>query len=813
MKTEDLIEALNHVSQDYIEETKPEPAHTESRKQKRSAAGDTEAITVSRSNAASGKDRTVKKISSAHRLMTGIAATAACAVFACGGWMIFKMNKQQTGLNEMSASDSGISDQITESVSESIIDIPQGETNFLGGQGELHVLGYGSFLYDDTRFYFGCGSCYADRTAGEQSEYHSLPSEKSEFLSALFFDGSLFYSADERSLYPVENDGTVSDTPFFTLTEEMIPDGLSISAFRYEHNCITRMTDDTVLIQLYGDETVEFRDFLVVYHTDGTFSTVSSHNQYGYSVRADDGSVFCSFGSRYNLAEEGIVRIGTDGSEEKYTGFSGDTDYVEYMVQRGDKLYILLNTVMETVHTRGYGALDLNPPHDVSNIQYFSETDDRCPIPVMSYGGQDFVVMATAGGNNAVLYSTDPSWENLEPIFRSADFNCRSISYADADSRYVMLGMDNNKYAVYDLETGNTQFFFASDTTSGDVIPTDTLHVDESLYHVLDPDFTGTNCLGGQGSLHIPKNGSDILWYDDINYYLLSMCIPRNSNHAEALPAENELTEYYQSGRISSDGEQLYILKNGAVNLLDSSGAVTPFVQLAEAELPGTACSISCAFCTGGKHFFALFLEDSHAYIWTDKDGNILECRTGLPSNAHFYTSDPDSDPGYVYYTDYYAAYTIHRLAAPGSGRESQEFTLPGCSTEACVSYTGFRFSDGEIFYFDTERNFRGYQPDMDESRIIMAAGTEQANSLLQHSQTVFGGKLYYYLTDRQTAQTAVMQYDLTTGEEQALLSFDKANLSDVCFLNAYSNQISFTTGSGAVFFDPETKELFRILS
>ena len=56
------------------------------------------------------------------------------------------------------------------------------------------------------------------------------------------------------------------------------------------------------------------------------------------------------------------------------------------------------------------------------------------------------------------------------------------------------------------------------------------------------------------------------------------------------------------------------------------------------------------------------------------------------------------------------------------------------------------------------------------------------------------------------------MQYDLITGEEQKLLTFDKLTLARFYGLNTSSNQIEITTKIGPFFFDPETKELFQIL-
>ena len=128
----------------------------------------------------------MKKNTMIRRITTGFAAAAACAVFACGGWFIYQQAKQQT-LN----SDENSVTEISQTGS-SLTDLQEESTNFLGGLGEIRILGKGmqdgpgndAVLYDDTRWYFSNASLYAHRTGEDTVEYSEMRGHS--LLSKLF---------------------------------------------------------------------------------------------------------------------------------------------------------------------------------------------------------------------------------------------------------------------------------------------------------------------------------------------------------------------------------------------------------------------------------------------------------------------------------------------------------------------------------------------------------------------------------------------------------------------------------------------------
>ena len=826
MKTEDLIEGLNYVSPDYIMETRPEPTQIiESRTQKRDAAKVTEKMTVSHSNAASGKVHNMKTVSATHtnRFVTGIAAAAACAVFACGGWMIWKLKgQQQIGMPESSAANSSVSENISESLPEITEDIPQGELNFLGGYGEIHVLDPQECMYDDTRFYFNNASCYAERNS-DNTEYRSMPAETAEFVSGLIYDGSRFYQAKENSLYPVANGGTVSETPFFTLTADILPDGLSVSAIHFEASnfVICKMTEDAYFLLLAGDAAANFRTIACIYHTDGSVQQLTGSDQYWFAERGEDGCVFAAFGGSDYSKMEGIMRIQADGTEEVLTRFSGDTNVVLSMAQYGDQLCILLDTEAR----QEYGILRLTPPYDVGNIQYFNsdDPDARQMRQVISNGQQVFITINTSntqGENCSALYSTDPVSGEQKELFRTSEPGCEIYQVA-ADAHYVSMDFTNSQYAVYDLETGRTKLFRATGETVGDTSETEVLHVDESLYYELDPGFSGTNFLGGHGSLHIPKNGSQILWYDDTNYYFPAGCFPREGDHETAIPAENDMANDYQRGAMSSSGDRLYVVKDGTVNLVDSSGRLTPFFRLADAGLADYHL-IYQVFRLGDSYIFpcsgtdtsAIGNNDRCAYIRTSRDGEILETRTDIMMNTSFWAGSSDDISDSVYYMNDYAENVIHRISAAENSNAQTDFTLPGYSCDMDSRYRSVIVSDDKVLYYDQDGNYCAFEPDTGEKAVILAADTQATGFAFGMTTPMINGRLYYMLTDpfsEEPQQTDIMQMDLNTGETQKMLSFDKSYVDGSRFLSQYSNQLFIQTNNGLILYHPETNDLFRL--
>ena len=826
MKTEDLIEGLNYVSPDYIIETKPEPMQIiESRKQKRDAAEVTEKITVSHSNAASGKGHTMKPVSTAHtnRFMTGIAAVAACAVFACGGWMIWKLKgQQQIGTDASSAANSSVSEDISESAADNTENISLGELNFLGGYGEIHVLEPQLFMYDDTRFYFENGSRYAERRS-EAAEYCSMPAETAGFCVGLIYDGSRFYQVKENSLYPVANDGTVSETPFFTLTADILPDGLPVSAYQFETGRIDliKMTEDAYFIQLYGDYTVNSRDIACVYHTDGSVQYLTGSNQYYHAVCGEDGSVFAAFGRSDSIQMDGIVRIQADGTEEVLTRFSGDTNFVSSMALHGDQLCILLDSDVRLE----YGILSLKPPYDVSNIQYFNHDNPDAPdmAQVVSNGQQIFMTMntsSTQGEISSVLYSTDSASGEQKKLF--PDDNSVEIERIAADAHYVSIALAGQQFAVYDLETGSTQLFRATGETAGDTAETEVLHIDESLYYELDPGFSGTNFLGGHGSLHIPKNGSVILLYDDTNFYFPAGIFSREGNHETAYSAENGLAGDYQKGAIFSSGDRLYVVKDGTVNLVDSSGRLTPFFRFADAGIADDVHLIYQVFRLGDSYIFPCSSmdvsgngnNDYNACIRTDQDGKILETRSGIMMNTSFWAGSSDGISDSVYYMNDYAETVMHRISAAENSDAQTDFTLPGYSCDMDPRYLTVNIYDDRVLYYDQDGNYCAFEPNTGEKSVILAADAQASGFAFGSMTPIINGRLYYMLTDpfsEDPTQTDIMQLDLNTGEKQKILSFDKSYVNGSLFLAQYSNQLFIQTSEGLILLEPETNELFRL--
>ena len=391
MRPEDLIDAMSMISQDYVTEAKPAPKrHTESRNAKRDAAGAHESITVSRSNAASGKDYTVKKQSTIQRIMTGIAATAACAVFACGGWFIVKQAGQQHDLeseNQTSA-DSAVSE------TDSTVDVQEVTRNFLGGQGEVRILDSSlsehgnveTVLYDDTRWYFQSARSYAERSSSETAVFRAMPAETGDLFDKMFYDGSRFYIAEDQCLYILNNDGTRSDQPFFGLTEQMISPDTAVSGYWF--NSITRMTDTDWLIRMRSENS----SFTAVYHADGTVHTLPEDIWYDLPAVCSDGSLLAA---RTGEAKyDGIDRIRTDGTIEEMTRFSGATNIVHHIAVYGDKLYVLLETYDDTGSEQyEYCELDLST-HEfrtLKNPDMGFSADPRLDY-VFTNGQQEFLV-------------------------------------------------------------------------------------------------------------------------------------------------------------------------------------------------------------------------------------------------------------------------------------------------------------------------------------------------------------------------------------------------------------------------------------
>lgn len=835
MRPEDLIDAMSMISQDYVTEAKPVPKRlTESRNTKRDAAGMHESITVSRGDAASGKDYTVKKQSAIQRIMTGIAATAACAVFACGGWFIYKQAKQQPEIdpNEQSVSDSDVSE------TDSTVDVQEVTRNFLGGQGEIHMLDRSlselgiveSVLYDDTRWYFRNADSYAERSSGsETAVFRSMPAEISNMFGNLFCDGSRFYIAGDQSLYILNNDGTCSEQPFFRLTEQMLEPGSAVSGYWF--NSITRMTDTDWLIRMRSEN----KSFTAVYHADGTVNVLPDDIWYDLPVVCGDGSLLAA--RTGDAKYDGIDRIRTDGTVEEMTRFSGATNIVHHIAVYGDKLYVLLETYDDTGSEQyEYCELDLSTHgfRTLKNPDMGMDADPRLDY-AFTNGQKAFLIKTFPEYNRTVLYSADPDWEHEQEIYRldaftempdevrrrmgDADQSGFRFDMACADENYAVLAISGGQYAVCDLTTGAVQYFYADAAPSGsmNMNESESLHIDASLYNALDAGFTGTNFLGGEGSLYIPKNGSTVLWYDDTNFYMPAGCFRRDGNTEYKITEATDCAVSYALGEIISDGSRLYTVKDGALNLVDNSGKLTPFFRLSDAGLDDST-RISTVFRVGDQYFFggSDLSRESTAYVWTDKDGKILETKNDLPRYTSFRADASDGIAKYVYYFKGALEEHVYRIAAPGTGAAA-EFTLPESNTAAGVVCRILAILDDRIFYSVQGVGLCAFEPDTGEHKIMAAAhsaANPEEDNYNQSQYTIINGKAYQMLTDplsENPGQTDVMEYDLETGDSQKVLAFYKAAMTQTSILNQCSNKLYFDTAEGLVWFDPQTGELFTL--
>ena len=139
MRPDDLLDAMEKISQDYIAEAKPfSDDAAESPTEKRFSAeghASQEIVMHGRKSADSrnGKGSFMKKHSLIQRMTAGAAAVAACAVCVGGGWYVLNQLEQQKA-------EENSSEIVSEIVEDSETEPQIAATNFLGGQGEIRVL-------------------------------------------------------------------------------------------------------------------------------------------------------------------------------------------------------------------------------------------------------------------------------------------------------------------------------------------------------------------------------------------------------------------------------------------------------------------------------------------------------------------------------------------------------------------------------------------------------------------------------------------------------------------------------------------------
>ena len=850
MKPEKLLDGMQHISPEYITEAKPTPKQqTEAGIRKQNSAGKTDTVSVShtpKDNDTKEKDYIMKKNSITRRIMTGFAATVACAVFACGGWFIYKQAQQQ----ELNSDEQSVTE-------ESQPDVQQVSTNFLGGQGKIRILGKGvlgepdpdAVLYDDTRWYFRSASCYADRTGENADEYRSMPAEITAYYANVLNDGSNFYYADAQSLYTLDDDGTRSAEPVFQLTDDMLDPEKTAwrplfssedteadpgDSTQFFFRNIVPMSENKCLIVMSGPpewfmaicdrETGDVQ----VLPISGLADPEPNDTVCSSFLPCADGSVMAVLNSA-TMKHAGIIRIAPDGSSEVCTRFYGITNVVKHFSVTNDKLYVLLESYDEDGERYEYGEIDLST-HNIVKTQ--SLYDDPDPWVFLAFsdaeGKQDFVVKMFLKENSTALYATDPGWESMTELYRidaaeaeranfqQPDAFTYKIFTAWADAHYVMMCITGEQFVLYDLGSHTVQYIRDTGTPESEGTEPDVLHLDETEYTELDPGFTGTNFLGGQGSLHIPKRiggfspyGTCEFIYDETYYYSAGLIFPRSGNQSVEYSGNPDYEFDLGDHFLISDGERLYVTKNGAVNLIDSSGKLTSFFRLSDVgadeyeKYTGVIrIGNSYLFCGAGN-------------VWVDENGRLLDVGFEYKYTG-VYSGSPDSERSkYAYFDTGFRSTELIHLADPASGEKPLRFTLPDCREDCYTEEDGWfsAVAVDKFLYLDKFGQFCGYDPDTREKAVLAEAGSPDAEAM-GYKCAVIDGKLYYMLADpysEQQDQADLMQLDLNTGERQKLISFDIAELPSPNWIWRIDSKLAIEVHGGLALYDPATGELFRL--
>ncbi|MBQ6041724.1 MAG: hypothetical protein IJL32_13265 [Oscillospiraceae bacterium] len=868
MRPDDLLDAMEKISQDYIAEAKPfSDDAAESQTEKRFSAeghASQEIVMHGRKSADSrnGKGSFMKKHSLIQRMTAGAAAVAACAVCVGGGWYVLNQLEQQKA-------EENSSEIVSEIVEDSETEPQIAATNFLGGQGEIRVLNNYSdnfrkmILCDDTRWYFQNGTKYADRSDAEVSEYYPVSAEAGAIAENLLHDGSRFYVADGMQIYQLEQDGSRSETPFFTMDTALLPEQLTEDKLCFSR--ILKLDDNTFIISVQRGE--EQNTPVRAYAQWMYYRTVYSYIYYADSGKTDpidesNGRKFLPCGDGSFLAihtatnadgttsDDSIIRIWPDGSheQEECTHFDGPRNSVLDWELNGETLYICLQYDkgeydMQTdlsaldLQSKDLRILQSNVVNEQENMQSCFCVGDEMFVLKQSYLALTEEEKETA---RCGIYRADADLNLQDPVFMldpeaqypedvrkrlEHSYSMISIGNISADDHYFMMQIGGNQFALLDRETGNVQYFLVRSVPEENVTEAASLSVDESRYTVLDPGFTGTNFLGGTGSLHIPKNGSELYWFDDDNYYLGSSYFPRSGNQEENLiPTYVEepinAKEQYVVGRIMNDGERLYVQQNGAINLIDSSGELTPIFQLEDVGLNrnrrvSSVFHIGDAYCFCGSETVKEDPNPDHwdiysFYVWTDRDGKYLGGQTNMPYIGQFFGSYSGDTCTSVYYFSYESGTNLW-LTPPDSGDESEmKISLPNLEfTWSCRCY------DDKVYYSDKDGNYVCYDPVSSEEKVLMDAATLKQKGIdIDLGGGLSEDKYFYCMSvekfDGGRKMACINRIDFETGSTERLLTIDAAAVLD--------NMIGMDHGKIIIdlidcrgIFDPQTRELFRL--
>lgn len=400
------------------------------------------------------------------RVTTGIVAAAACTVFVGGGVFIAQQAMQ---------TQEGVSTQRI--------------TNFLGGSGELHVVGANmNLMYDDTSIYLYGGWYRADRNGGTVTRLTCADDAMQKMLNHVCWDGEQFYYGDGANIYRMEDTGVCEEEPFYTVSDNDIRAiETRMTEYSIRAHFVQKLANGYYAINYiadeYDDETGDYRtpdgesmqylDFGYVYQPEtGERVTTPKEGLWGMYLSDGDNIFYTPAIANGGLCKVQLDTTWTNKIETDLHMSLGDgwalADNHIYYMTTGDGL------------SWQYNKIDLDT-HVVTTL-----IDDAPFMQFREYEGRLYAIE-----NDRYLVCSNPEWTESETLFTftdevlapvrqmmpetlSADQAEKSIELRRllaVDENYALIAVNydyDTYYALLDRQSDTVRFFCPDEQTEPD---------------------------------------------------------------------------------------------------------------------------------------------------------------------------------------------------------------------------------------------------------------------------------------------------------------------------------------------------------
>ena len=603
------------------------------------------------------------------RVMTGMAAAAACAVFIGGGWFIARQAKQMqpdTGSSTLEAE----------------------KRNILGGTGALHAAGSAELVYDDTRFYFdyvtGCGSRTPETLISAVSPYCQQTTE-------LIYDNKYLYVADGFSLYRLGEDGNPESKPFFTVSEKTI--AKAQNEFKATNPDVDDIFPEAFQIQMLTE------DYYFVYVTISNSKVDqglcgAAFFAFCYNAATGESSDILDYGTQTQPA-----LVSTDGTAFYYKpyGFDGFCritldPYNAELFSVPEDMYISSGCGYDGWIVKDHTAYYITPgeEHDFSNVKYckYDMNTKNCSVYEEAPDFSSFLVydgmLYACNKAGTQICCTDPELQSKTVLFdfekdvpeklkasvsaaQDKDAMLRPITWIGAvDGNYLFAHLADCTYVLLDRQSGAVRFY---------QYPTDD---DPAQNTDTDDQTDAVNALGGSGILHPvgwTNHGEASLLRDDNNYYYFDTCCwfacPLAGGQFTQISYPDNTESPYEgsfSGQYAfpydgfiSDGTRIYtydldIVSDGSADDQFDPADVQEYLHKinADAEKAGYHYSVRNIWHIRDNYFMVLGaiqttdhgatepgeIWPSDYEIWTDRSGKIMSAETVTEKPSSYHCSD-----------------------------------------------------------------------------------------------------------------------------------------------------------------------------